>query len=120
TGRLLLSGMSGQKSSWMDTPIESTYKIPEELPSAPAESIAMDQESLDPPVDEATVPTKSPHVNLPDRSAVTSARYQEKRFCGQCDVSVGGDGIFALNKYWHPEHFVCERCKRAISVQFSV
>ncbi|KAG4065483.1 hypothetical protein HA402_009044 [Bradysia odoriphaga] len=35
--------------------------------------------------------------------------------CGKCNETVTGRIITALNKSWHPDHFVCLKCDKPIS-----
>ena len=32
--------------------------------------------------------------------------------CGACKKPIEGRAVSAINKKWHPEHFVCAHCER--------
>lgn len=34
--------------------------------------------------------------------------------CPFCDKVVEGQAVTALNKNWHPEHFICTRCTQSL------
>jgi len=38
--------------------------------------------------------------------------------CGGCNQPIIGPTINALNKTWHPEHFICSVCKEKLTGQF--
>ncbi|KAI6173051.1 hypothetical protein M3Y98_01040800 [Aphelenchoides besseyi] len=44
----------------------------------------------------------------------------DRRMCGLCDSSLGEEAVVALNRLWHPDHFICAACKKPIRQTFQV
>ncbi|KAI6183654.1 hypothetical protein M3Y97_00511900 [Aphelenchoides bicaudatus] len=40
--------------------------------------------------------------------------------CGHCSSSLGEEAVMALNRLWHPDHFMCAACKKPIRQTFQV
>jgi paxillin len=40
--------------------------------------------------------------------------------CGYCNSSLGEEAVMALNRLWHPDHFMCAACKKPIRQTFQV
>lgn len=45
---------------------------------------------------------------------------EDRRMCGYCDSSLGEEAVMALNRLWHPDHFLCGACKKPIRQTFQV
>uniref|UniRef100_A0A1I7Z739 LIM zinc-binding domain-containing protein n=1 Tax=Steinernema glaseri TaxID=37863 RepID=A0A1I7Z739_9BILA len=49
-----------------------------------------------------------------------SATQTDRRLCGLCHSSVGEEAVIAMNRLWHPEHFVCSGCRRPIKQTYQI
>ena len=47
-------------------------------------------------------------------------RTGDRRLCAQCQSSIGDEAVIALNRLWHPDHFICTQCKKPIKQTFQV
>ncbi|CAD5211278.1 unnamed protein product [Bursaphelenchus okinawaensis] len=53
-------------------------------------------------------------------SELRCAASDDRRMCGYCDSSLGEEAVLALNRLWHPDHFLCNACKKPIRQTFQV
>lgn len=44
----------------------------------------------------------------------------DRRNCALCNSSLGEEAIVAMNRLWHPDHFLCNGCKKPIRQTFQV
>uniref|UniRef100_A0A914Q5M6 LIM zinc-binding domain-containing protein n=1 Tax=Panagrolaimus davidi TaxID=227884 RepID=A0A914Q5M6_9BILA len=42
----------------------------------------------------------------------------DRRNCALCNSSLGEEAIVAMNRLWHPDHFLCNGCKKPIRQTF--
>lgn len=45
---------------------------------------------------------------------------EDRRLCGLCDASLGEEAVLALSRLWHPDHFLCNACRKPIRQTFQV
>ncbi|KAK0406702.1 hypothetical protein QR680_018743 [Steinernema hermaphroditum] len=45
---------------------------------------------------------------------------EDRRLCALCNSSLGEEAVIAMERLWHPEHFICNHCKRPIKQTFQV
>ncbi|XP_019854051.1 PREDICTED: LIM domain-binding protein 3-like [Amphimedon queenslandica] len=64
-----------------------------------------------PPPVSGAVPTPAPQQQSPTQAKVTS----RQGVCEACHEPIRGSYSSAMNKVWHPEHFVCYRCHCQLS-----
>ncbi|MFH4973659.1 hypothetical protein AB6A40_000368 [Gnathostoma spinigerum] len=44
----------------------------------------------------------------------------DRRMCAFCGTSIGDEAVIAMNRLWHPEHFVCQACHAPIKQTYQV
>lgn len=44
----------------------------------------------------------------------------DRRNCALCNSSLGEEAVVAMNRLWHPDHFLCNGCKKPIRQTFQV
>ena len=44
----------------------------------------------------------------------------DRRCCALCSSSLGEEAIVAMDRLWHPDHFLCNGCKKPIRQTFQV
>uniref|UniRef100_A0A914YG21 LIM zinc-binding domain-containing protein n=1 Tax=Panagrolaimus superbus TaxID=310955 RepID=A0A914YG21_9BILA len=42
----------------------------------------------------------------------------DRRNCALCNSSLGEEAVVAMNRLWHPDHFLCNGCKKPIRQTF--
>ncbi|KAG8224514.1 hypothetical protein J437_LFUL004205 [Ladona fulva] len=50
------------------------------------------------------------NTGMDETSIVTS-----RPICSDCNQEIMSNGVFALSKMWHPEHFKCNECQKPIT-----
>uniref|UniRef100_A0A914XQM9 LIM zinc-binding domain-containing protein n=1 Tax=Plectus sambesii TaxID=2011161 RepID=A0A914XQM9_9BILA len=43
---------------------------------------------------------------------------EDRRRCSQCEESLKEEALVAMQRLWHPEHFLCAECKEPIKEKF--
>ncbi|MES1921668.1 Transforming growth factor beta-1-induced transcript 1 protein, partial [Bonamia ostreae] len=53
-----------------------------------------------------------PYINNNDNIFCESCSKENDKICADCNEKISGTYVTALDKYFHPEHFVCSHCKK--------
>lgn len=56
----------------------------------------------------------------PPKPFATYGSSEDRRNCGLCNSSLGEEAIVAMNRLWHPDHFLCNGCHKPIRQTFQV
>lgn len=57
------------------------------------------------------------NINVPVGSGI---QCDDRRMCALCSGSIGEEALMAMHRLWHPEHFVCNGCKKPIKQTYQV
>uniref|UniRef100_A0A0N4ZSY7 LIM zinc-binding domain-containing protein n=1 Tax=Parastrongyloides trichosuri TaxID=131310 RepID=A0A0N4ZSY7_PARTI len=56
-------------------------------------------------------------INAP---AGTGIQCDDRRMCALCSGSIGEEALMAMHRLWHPEHFICNGCKKPIKQTYQI